>query len=191
MALPVTGPDAPEVGLLQSRLANSLLDRKRYKEAEALLRRAAQLTDERRYPGLAGDMYLSLGALAHYRGQNSVAIMLLDRAGRLFQEAGGPESPGIVLQLLSKAAVYLKIGKATDADGALARAEEIGVKVYGSEHARVATVLHLRAKSLRKLGRKKEAELARERARGIIAARAAEIQAVHSRVHASALAPAK
>jgi tetratricopeptide (TPR) repeat protein len=101
-------------------------------------------------------MYDSLGAVAYYRGKGPEALTLFDRASRLFQEAGGPESPGLVLSLISAGTVYLKMDRAAEAESALARAEEIAVKAYGPEHPRVAEALTLWIKALRKLGKRKK-----------------------------------
>ncbi|MFN7931693.1 MAG: tetratricopeptide repeat protein [Bryobacteraceae bacterium] len=182
------GVDSPEVGVLQSRLANSLMDRGKYKEAEVLLRRSLELSEEERNPGMAGDLYLSLAALQYFKGKYADALSLLDRAGRLFERIGGADTPGHVLQLLAMGTVYLKMKRVADADEVLARAEGIAMRVFGPEHMRLAQVLDVRALSLERLGKRGEAAMARERRRRIADAGATGIKAVNAGVHASAIA---
>ena len=181
------GPEAPQVGVHLAHLATSLIARRRYSDAEVLLRRALRLTGEGDFPALAADMYSGLGTVAYHEKRYAEALELFDRAGRLFRQAGGAASPGLMIQLTAVGRIYLKIGRPADADRALAQAEEIAVQVYGPEHAYVAEVLSVRVKSLRKLGRRKEATQASQRAQTIIAARRAQVSAVNSRIDIAAL----
>lgn len=80
------GPEAPEVGVLLSRLAVSLIGRRKYNEAEVRLNRALQLINEHRFPALTADMYCSLGTVAYHKRKYSEALEALDHAGRLYRQ---------------------------------------------------------------------------------------------------------
>lgn len=185
IAVASLGPDAPEVGVLLSRLATSLMDRRKYNDAEVRFKRALELTSEYRFPGLAADMYSGLGTVAYRKGKYSDALELFVHAGQLYRQAAGPSSKGLVLHLTSLGALYLKMNRIADADQALEQAEQIASRLYGPEHLRVVEILYFRMESLRKLGKRKEAGQVRDRAQAIVAARSNEVSAVNSRVNAA------
>jgi len=182
------GPQAPEVGMLLSRLAISLIERLKYREAERQLRRALRLVGEHRYPALAADIHLNLGAVAYGRKKYSDALASFDRAGKLYRQVTGAGSPGEVTQLISLGSLYLKMGRVLEADRSLEQAGRLATTIYGPEHPRMAEILFVRMQSLRKLGKRAEAEAARDRAQRIVSAGRAEVKAVNSRVHGSAFA---
>jgi tetratricopeptide (TPR) repeat protein len=186
-ALAGVGIEPRQIGVHYSHLAQSLIERRKLDEAEEMLQRALRLIDERRFPAFIADMYDSLGAVAYYRGKGPEALTLFDRASRLFQEAGGPESPGLVLSLISAGTVYLKMDRAAEAESALARAEEIAVKAYGPEHPRVAEALTLGSRPCGSSGSGKR-PAGPSNASAIAAARSSDINAISSRIHVSDLA---
>lgn len=181
------GPDAPEIGMLLSRLASSLIRRGKFDEAEAKLQRALQLTDEQRLPALAADIYINLGAVAYHKRRYAAALEAYDRAGQLYGQVAGPSGAGRVPQLTGKASVYLKTRRAPEADKALEEAEKIASHVWGSRHRIVGEILLFRLQALKKLGKRTELRQVEVRARAIFAAHQAEVSNVNSRVDASFL----
>ncbi len=187
MAVDSFGPKAPEVGMLLSRLAGVLTERGKLDEAAAILEGALQLADERSVPALRADMYLIVGAVAYRKRQYAAALDAYGHAGRLYARVAGPDCAGRVPELVGIAAVYSKTKREGEADRALAEAERIASRVWGSEHQILARILVSRSEVLKKLGKREEAKQAGERAREIYAMRRVEANAVNAKVDASFL----
>ena len=187
LAIQSLGPRHARVGFLFSHLALSLIDRHRYDEAKVMLTQALELADERAFPVFAGDIYMSLGAVASAQRQYSEAIRFFDRARGLFAGFGGETSPRTILPLLALGEAYLKLGRAAEAEESIARALVLAESALGPDNLRTAEILAVQAGALRALGKRKEAREVERRARAIVTSLAGEVRAANSRVHISDL----
>lgn len=181
--------DMPATAAMLSRLTVCLMDRKKFQEAEAHLRRAEQIIVRHRHPALASEIYLNAGTLAFHQRQYAQALAALDQAKQFAAQSNDFRGALKILLLITQGAVLLKLRRSQESDAALAEAAEIAVHIYGPEHIRMAEILLLRAGSLKQLGQRREAKQTESRAKTITAAHQAESRALQWRTSVSALVP--
>lgn len=160
---------ARELAIVRVCLAQILMDRRRYVEAESVLldaqsSAASLMTTD---PGLLADLLNGLGFLRFNQGRYRESIELYLESLRLLESVTGDEHPLLVAPLNNLALSYLKLGRLNEAEVTLRRANTMCGKTLGEDHPTCGALLEGYAVVLRKLNRKREAKA--------VAARAAQI----------------
>jgi len=147
-------------------IGDYLDERKRYREAEPLYRRALAIREQVLGPEhstTAMSLY-SLGRLCQAQGRFEEAEPLYQRALTIFEQVLGPEHPTTAGSLNALARLYKDEGKYEQAEPLYRRALTIREQVLGPEHPTTARSLTNLAGLYRVQGRYEEAEPLYQRA---------------------------
>ena len=188
LARTALGPADPFVGMLLARLAQSLIGRGLFDDAETMLEQALRPLDERALPLQIAEIWVSRGAVAFHLGNYPEALKRVDRAIGLYEAALGPRHPMLIVPLLTAGQIRLTTGQLAAAKQNIERARSIAVSALPDGHPLLVDVLMLQAEVLRKSGKKREAREFERKAKAIAALQRADRNALNYRIHVSDLA---
>lgn len=157
------GKEHPRVMQTLGTLTHLLLKRRKFDEAEPLVRRALAMAPPmaKRSPQTNGEfalLHLVLADVLRERGNLAEAEAQVRSALALQEASLGKDHPDIALTLTSAANLLLQSGQLDQAEPLLRRALAMETRALGKDHPRVASVLHPLAVLLIKRGRHAEAE---------------------------------
>jgi CHAT domain-containing protein/tetratricopeptide (TPR) repeat protein len=124
-------------------LGMALADLDRFAEAEAALRRALSIVDERFGPGheQSGGVMAKLGSLAYERGDPIAARRYFEQTLAIYEKATGPESLDTLVPIMNLALLAEEAGDYARAKSLYLRALEIDERNRGAVHPSVSTTL--------------------------------------------------
>ncbi len=182
-------PDDPGIAVVQNYLAQALLCRKDYQEAELLLDKAREVFEKRPDHGIDYALNLSnLGVARHLQNRYNEAIALFNQAVRLVESSVGTDHPILVRILNNEAAAYAKAKCTQDADVTFRRALEIAKNRLGADHPEYGAVLQNYGEFLRETGHRREAKAIASRSKAILGT-AARRNGIGSTIDISGFAP--
>ena len=124
------GPQDPRLAASLLGLGELYLHRRRYAEAESLLKRGLAIREKAlgpEHPDVAGSLN-NLAALYDDQGKYAEAEPLVKRVLAIFENALGPEHPDVAASLENYAALLRETGRSDEAAKMEARAEAIRAK---------------------------------------------------------------
>ncbi len=124
------GPQDPRLAASLLGLGELYLHRRRYAEAESLLKRGLAIREKAlgpEHPDMAGSLN-NLAALYDDQGKYAEAEPLVKRVLAIFENALGPEHPDVAASLENYAALLRETGRSAEAAKMEARAEAIRAK---------------------------------------------------------------
>ena len=161
------------IAVVQNYLAQALLSRGDYPEAESLINEARTVLEKSSDRRLDYALTLSnLGVARHLEGRDGEAILTFNESVRLLESAIGADHPILVRVLNNQATAYNGAGRTGEADAAFRRALEIARYRLGTDHPAYGTVLHNYAEFLHRTGRRREAKAMASHSKAILRAAA-------------------
>ena len=156
----------PSDSLRLVSLAQVLIGKAEFAEAEALLRRALAIDEERHgpeHPRVATDLN-NLAELLRETHRLEEAEPLLRRAIEIAEKCSGPDHPSISASLNNLGLLLEDTNRIEEAEVMMRRALEVDERAFGPEHPNVAIRLGNLVQMLAVTGRVAEAESAARRA---------------------------
>jgi tetratricopeptide (TPR) repeat protein len=156
--------------LAQSCLAEALVQRGEFREAEPLIVHALAVFEHDPDPGhgYLGMAFNNLGTIRRYQKRDREAALLFERSIALLEKEVGAENPILIYPVNNLASEYLSVGRAEDAEAACRRALALAETHLGTAHPLYAAVMRTYAACLRKTGRKAEAKSLEARAKAVL-----------------------
>ena len=160
------GGDSTEVGRDLMGLAVLQVQRKRYAQAESLMKRSIDVESRHLGPDNSdlAPALNNLGALYWMMGRYGDALPLYERVRKTFERTLDPSHPDIAAVYNNLAETYWKLGRFAEAEPLFRRSLAIKESRLSPGHASLAITLHSMAGMLRDQGRLNEAEAAYRRA---------------------------
>jgi tetratricopeptide (TPR) repeat protein len=170
LRLTALGPTHPHVGASLHGLAELAAARHRYAEADDLYRQAEPILRAAYGPASLrmADLWHNWGFLNSELHRDAAARVLLDQAAAIYRSTL-PDHPNAAIILRNLAELDLRAGNLTLARDRLERALQICEKSLPPNHQQTGMILQTYARYLEQARQKKEARLAIEKSRAILA----------------------
>jgi tetratricopeptide (TPR) repeat protein len=161
------------IAVVQNYLAQALLSRGDYQEAESLLNEALKILEKDSERRIDFALTLSnIGIVRHLQDRNQEAIVVFNESIPLLESSVGVDHPILLKILNNQAVAYTDAGRTEEADVTFRRALEIARSRLGTDHPSYGAVLNNYADFLRRTGRGREAKAMASHATAILKAAA-------------------
>ena len=151
-------PGDARLAKASSLLADVLIRRGRYAEAEQLLAQVIPTFEKR--PDSRRDLGISLNNLAvvrRFQKRSAESCALIEKSVSVIEAETGPNHPALARILNNLGSTYADLGLREKADAAFRRSLDIAAAGFGEGHPQYGIMLHNYADFLRETGHKSEA----------------------------------
>jgi len=159
-------PDDPQLAKARSVLADVLVKRRKYAEADRLVVQSMDFFESR--PDCRRDLGIAknnLGMVRRLQKQNQESRLLFEEALAIVESDTGPGHPLLARIQNNLGDTYAALGLRDQADAAFRQSIQIAEAHLGPEHRQYGVMLHNYAGFLRDCGRKSEAKVLEARSR--------------------------
>jgi tetratricopeptide (TPR) repeat protein len=161
--------DDERIAATRNGLAEALMRRSKYREAERLLEQALVILENpSNHRGMLAVTLSNLAVLRRMQGRDPEAVPLLERSLAIFESENGRDHPALLRGLNNLATAYAFTKRRDEADATFRRTLAIAEQYLGANHPTYGFVLNNYAEFLGMNGRKAEAKTLAAKARDVL-----------------------